>query len=205
VHHIPNAVDAEFAAALRPLRKMDDCNVLVVNRNFADEHKGFSLIREALLRVPAALRTKLLLVGENSAAAAAELTGWRCESRGYISSATELASIYSRAAIFLFASPAENFPCVVLEAMAAGACVVATPTGGVLEQIQDGVSGILAAEISGPALADALIRALNEPRAIRELGNNGRIRAESTYRESVFIERHEAVYTEAIQAFRAAA
>ena len=39
---------------------------------------------------------------------------------------------------FLFASPAENFPCVILEAMASACCVVATPTSGVTEQIEDG-------------------------------------------------------------------
>ena len=44
--------------------------------------------------------------------------------------------------------------------MMAGVPVVSTPTGAALDAIQDGVSGILVKERSGPALAEGVERLL---------------------------------------------
>jgi glycosyltransferase involved in cell wall biosynthesis len=90
--------------------------------------------------------------------------GFRTRDLGYIAERNELAQLYGESHILLFASPAENFPCVVLEAMASGCCVVATLSGGVVEQLTEGETGFLASGISGCALADALDRAVSPSR-----------------------------------------
>ena len=193
VHHIPNAVGGDFGKMPARSASVNAPLILVVNRNFRDKQKGFSIIRDAIATIPQRLR--LLLVGENSDWAASQLPHSDCEARGYIADSTEMAALHARADIFLFASPAENFPCVVLEAMASASCVVATPTGGVTEQIEDGVSGLLAAEISGSALAAALARAIADSALRLRVGEAARARIAAEYSEDVFLARHRALYT----------
>jgi len=207
VHHIPNAADAGFTALLErtPRPDRETPVILIVNRNFRDEQKGFPIVQSALaLAVPTlpGPRPRLILVGENSDWASLSLVGWPCESHGYVSDSATLARLHREADIFLFASPAENFPCVVLEAMAAGSCVVATPTGGVVEQIEHGVSGILSAEIAGPALGAALLRALADAALRQKIGDAARARAAHDFNEALFLERHRCLYSEILDTWR---
>jgi glycosyltransferase involved in cell wall biosynthesis len=58
--------------------------------------------------------------------------------------------------VMVNASDPEPFGIVLLEAMARGVAVVAVASGGPLEIVQDGVSGVLAASGEPAALADAL-------------------------------------------------
>ncbi len=212
IHCIPNAVDTEFLQAAEKVRRQPAGrpSILIVNRNFRDEQKGFPIVQAALresagkLGGTAAARPKILLVGGDASWAAGELPAWECESHGYLSDPATLAARYAQADIFLFASPAENFPCVILEAMAAGACVVATPTGGVAEQIEHGVSGFLAPEISGPALAEALLRALASPDDRAAMVAAAKERVHRNYTEKVFTERHREVYAEALRLWKSA-
>jgi glycosyltransferase involved in cell wall biosynthesis len=207
VHHIPNAVDAAFCETLErtPRTSSAELNILIVNRNFRDEQKGFPILQSALQIAAGTLQdipTKLVLVGENADWAAEQLPGWNCECVGYVSDTTTLARHHRAAGIFLFASPAENFPCAVLEAMAAGSCVVATPTGGVVGQIEDGVSGILATEISGPALAAALVRAATDTPLRKATGEAACARVHKLYGEAQFFARHREVYEEVLETWR---
>jgi glycosyltransferase involved in cell wall biosynthesis len=59
---------------------------------------------------------------------------------------------------YLHAADHEPFGFVYAEAMMAGIPVVSTPTGAALDAIEDGVSGILVNERSGPGLAEGVYR-----------------------------------------------
>jgi glycosyltransferase involved in cell wall biosynthesis len=74
--------------------------------------------------------------------------------------------------------------------------VVATPSGGVTEQIQDGVTGLLARDISGSALAAALARALADGALRRRLGQAAEA---ADFSEEAFVERHRRLYTEVLK------
>jgi glycosyltransferase involved in cell wall biosynthesis len=52
---------------------------------------------------------------------------------------------------------------VAASAVGAGAPIVATPVGGLLEQVVDGETGLLAARPDADALADALRRLITTP------------------------------------------
>jgi glycosyltransferase involved in cell wall biosynthesis len=197
VRVIPNGVDpAQFSATAE--RPTDRVTILVVNRDFAAGYKGYGMVKQALSMIrPAGIR--IVLAGQNSAPAAAELSrSFECRDAGYVSERDALARSYAEADIFLFASEAENFPCVVLEAMASGCCVVATPTGGVLEQIENGRSGFLARAISGESLGEALQAALGDAALRKQLGKTARERVTANFTEARMIGSYLDLYREAM-------
>jgi glycosyltransferase involved in cell wall biosynthesis len=192
VHHIPNGIDAtKFQPAQS---RSGTVKILIVNRDFQDPHKGFVVVQEALnLTNPKGL--ELTFVGLNSGWAIERLRdGFQVRDLGYIEDREIMARLYGESDIFLFASPAENFPCVILEAMASGCCVVATPSGGVVEQLTDEENGFLAAAISGEALAAALARALESRNEISRFGQNARRTVIERFSEDVMIDRHVRLY-----------
>ena len=113
-----------------------------------------------------------------------------------------MAKYFEAADIFLFASLAENFPCVILEAMSAKCCVVATPTSGVTEQIAHGKSGYLANEISGESLGEVLREALSQSVERSAYGNAARLRVEQEFSEAVMVDRYLSLYQETLKSAR---
>ena len=101
----------------------------------------------------------------------------RRRAKGLLTARERLAAWFEAADIFLFASVAENFPCVILEAMAAQCCVVATPTGGVTEQIRSRATGLLSASVAGESLAAPLREAIQSPQLRQACGARARAAA----------------------------
>ena len=81
----------------------------------------------------------------------------------------------------------DGLPTVVLEAMALGTPVVATPVTGIPEAVTDGVTGLLVPERDPAALAQALARVLDKPDLARTLA-----RAARGVVEARFDARHQA-------------
>ena len=72
----------------------------------------------------------------------------------------DLPVLYASADVAVVPSYWENLPFVVMEAMASGVCVVASRTGGIPEQVEDGVSGRLVSLVApdgGHAAAAAAV------------------------------------------------
>lgn len=87
-------------------------------------------------------------------------------------------------------------PTVTFEAMAAGKPVIASARGGLLDQVVDGVTGLLVEPGDHAALATA-IATLAADEAMRErMGDAARRRFESVFREDIVIDRIEAIYRE---------
>jgi len=68
----------------------------------------------------------------------------------------------------------EAFGMVVIEAMALGAPVIGTASGGIPELIDDGRDGRLVKPKSAKALADAILDMAADPTALRKMGLQGR-------------------------------
>ena len=76
-------------------------------------------------------------------------------------------------------------PTTVLEAMACGRAVVATRTGGIVDLVQDQVTGLLVPPDDVRALAGAMRRLIDDPGLNRRLGETGRQRVRDFTASSV--------------------
>ena len=89
----------------------------------------------------------------------------------------QLPVLFSTATIVVAPSLYDSFPFSVLEAMAAGAPLVASRVGGIPEAITSGEEGILVEPAASDQLADAIIALLGDPTRRTRLGTAARRRA----------------------------
>lgn len=90
--------------------------------------------------------------------------------------AEDVARLLSEADILTLPSFVENQPISIIEGMAAGLAVVATPVGAVEDIVSDGETGLLVPPGDVPALRNALARLIEEPDLRRRMGEAGRAR-----------------------------
>lgn len=82
-----------------------------------------------------------------------------------------LVALYYRASdIYLHAAKAETFPNTVLEAMACGLPVVASNVGGIAEQVDDGVTGLLVPANNSQLMAQSTAFLLNDSMLRQKMG-----------------------------------
>ncbi len=124
--------------------------------------KGHDLCVEALARLlPQFPQARLVIIGEGADRPRIEATIQRLglqdkvRMTGALPNA-ELLRWYSAADMLLLASSREGWANVLLEAMACGAPVVATPVGGSPEVVQNDVAGRLVASRDGEGIAAAV-------------------------------------------------
>jgi glycosyltransferase involved in cell wall biosynthesis len=137
-------------------------HVLFVGR--LAEEKGIRELVEATERMPR------VIVGDGPLRALVpEAVGFVPPSR--------LGPYYERAAVVCVPSRREGYGMVAREAMAYGRPVVATAVGGLVDAVEDGVTGLLVPPGDVSALRDALARLLQDPELRVVLGAEARRRA----------------------------
>jgi glycosyltransferase involved in cell wall biosynthesis len=92
----------------------------------------------------------------------------------------------------------DGLPNVVMETLASGTPIVATPAGGIGAVVVDGVNGLLVPERDAVAIAAAAARLLTEPGLARRIGDTARARALAEHGWDRVAGRFEAAYREAI-------
>ncbi|MEJ2644260.1 MAG: glycosyltransferase, partial [Gammaproteobacteria bacterium] len=106
--------------------------------------------------------------------------------------------------IFVLPSLAEGVSNTVLEAMATGLPVVATRVGGNPELVAEGVTGTLVPPSDPTAMADALMRYVDDEESRRAHGRAGRTRVLERFSIDVMTERYLDLYDELTGARRRA-
>jgi glycosyltransferase involved in cell wall biosynthesis len=97
-------------------------------------------------------------------------------------------------AVFAYPSRFEGLCLAVIEAQAAGVPVVATPVGGIVENVVDGETGLLVPPNDPAALAEAIVRILDDPGQGRALAERARPRVFERYARERMVERTLALY-----------
>jgi glycosyltransferase involved in cell wall biosynthesis len=113
-----------------------------------------------------------------------------------------LAEEIARAAIFVLVSKQETLPVAILEAMAAGKPVVASPVGGIPRVVAEGETGFLVPHGDPKALAEKLCLLLGDSGLRRRLGTNARRAALDRFTLERVSERTLDVYREVIERAR---
>lgn len=104
----------------------------------------------------------------------------------------DLPSLYRACDLVVLTSINEGTPVALIEAMAAGVPVVATPVGGVPDVIRDGETGLLASDDSVEGVAAVMSRLVEDPALRRALGEAGRRAVEGRFsQERLVADIHE--------------
>lgn len=174
--------------------------VTVGNLNF---RKGHSFLIRALAKVAAKVeRIGLIIIGEGAERAALEnlakdlgvadkvwIAGFR----------SDVPALLKNAGLYVHPSVYEPFGIAILEAMAARKCVVASRVGGIPDIVVDGETGFLVPPSNADALADAVLRAVANPRQIKKMGEAGRRRVEEKFLIETVAEKYEKLYESCAQ------
>lgn len=110
----------------------------------------------------------------------------------------DLAREVRRATAFALVSKQETLPVAILEAMAAGTPVVASPVGGVPEVVRDDENGYLVPWGDPEMLADRFVALVAKPDLRARLGNHARKLAEERFTLHAVSERHVEIYREVL-------
>ncbi|WP_294570201.1 glycogen synthase [uncultured Arthrobacter sp.] len=209
VHVVHNGIDVsewvrdEDDDAVRALGiDPDRPSVVFVGRN--TRQKGVPYLLRAAAQLPADVQLVLVLGAADTPELAAETEKLINELRDRRGSVVliermlprrELVQVLSHATVFACPSIYEPLGIVNLEAMACGAAVVASATGGIPEVVEDGVTGTLVpleqvSDGTGTPLdperfvsdfAAALTALVADPVTARQMGEAGRTRAEQHF------------------------
>lgn len=110
----------------------------------------------------------------------------------------ELGAYYERAAVVVCPSRREGFGVVAREAMAHGRPVVAAAVGGLLDAVEDGVTGALVPPRDPAALRAAIESLLADPERRRRLGDAARGAARERFSWAAATERTLSTYRASI-------
>ena len=107
--------------------------------------------------------------------------------------------------IFIFASTGDSCPNVLLEAMAVGLPVVAAKSGGSIDIVEDGTTGIFTVPGDLMDTIDKLEYCINNPQRTKEIGLNSRKRVEEQYCIISTAQQHENMFSSVIEKRRGSA
>jgi glycosyltransferase involved in cell wall biosynthesis len=148
------------------------------------ERKGVDRLLEAMAMLDPGI-AELAIVGDGpergplEEEAARSGIGDRVRFRGFVP-ADELAAAYLHAdAVVLPArrdskGDVEGLGVVLIEGLACGRPVIGTRSGGIVDVVRDGETGVLVPSDDAPALADAIRRLAADREGAREMGRRGR-------------------------------
>jgi len=178
---------------------VNDSDILIASLGRLVWQKGFEYflhaIPEILREIPDA---RFILVGDGPLRPelerlAVELgEGDKIIFAGYRS---DVRDVLAALDIVVIPSVLEGFPMITLEAMAMAKPIVAAKIDGITEQITDGINGILIPPKDSSAIAQAIIRLINDRESGKKLGLAARKRVEQEFSVEKMVAEIEKVYS----------
>jgi glycosyltransferase involved in cell wall biosynthesis len=157
--------------------------------------KNHAMVLRALQRLDEDVHLVLIGAGPSRRALEDLARELRVDGRvHFVGQLVEAQNLHQFFDVSVLCSRSEGFPNAVIEALAAGCPVVATPVGGVPEVITDRQTGLLVPVDQPQALA-ASVQELRRDAALRKrLSEAGLARARGKYHQTLVIARLEALY-----------
>lgn len=107
--------------------------------------------------------------------------------------------IWPRVDVFVLPSLSEGMPLSLLEAMAAGVPAVATRVGGVGEAIEDGETGLLVPPGDRHALAEGIMKLLDDRTLARQMGKSAQETVVRRFSLTQMVQTYREIYADLIQ------
>jgi glycosyltransferase involved in cell wall biosynthesis len=167
----------------------------IVFAGLLSRDKGIEVLLEAHRRLGGARR--LVLAGRSLDDTPLELSG-DVELRGLLDHSSVIDLMRTACLVVVPSIVQDCCPTVVLEAMAVGRPVVAANSGGIVDLVDDGVTGLLVPPRDPVALSTALASLLDDPQRASAMGVAAHARARS-FTASAVVGRMEEVYTALVE------
>lgn len=209
---IPNGIELECAApsegaALRRSLGVAPSQTLYLAAGRLSAQKGLRFLIAAFARLLRAggfaSPPRLLLAGTGEELPA---LGRQAREEGvdehvrFLGFRGDLPQLLAAADVVVFPSLYEGLPLGVLEAMAAGRCIVATRIPGILEAVRDGREALLVPPRDVPALAAALARAAGDAALRAQLAVAARLRQQREFTAGRMLAAYRSLYREVLGA-----
>jgi lipopolysaccharide/colanic/teichoic acid biosynthesis glycosyltransferase/glycosyltransferase involved in cell wall biosynthesis len=101
--------------------------------------------------------------------------------------------------VFVLPSHREGMPRTIIEAMASGKPVIATNIRGCREEVAHGSTGLVVPVNDSQALAQAIIQILANPEEGHRMGAEGRLRANTLFREQAVLDKQVQIYADIVK------
>jgi glycosyltransferase involved in cell wall biosynthesis len=205
-HTIPLGLDTQ---SFKPIDKSSARQVLAIDSerfvvgfasaDLSSPHKGGGLLVEALRALADKAKITLLVFGAGKlpdSGGRSEPDGrYQIIELGSINSPRLQSVLYSACDVFAAPSQIESFGLTALEAMACGTPVVAFRTGGLMDVVADGETGLLEAQVgSVVGLHDRLDWMLQHSAERRTMGVAARQRVEKQFASTLMAKRYIELY-----------
>lgn len=204
VHTIHNFIDLrKFKISERRRCSLAEHNEKIVMHisNFRPVKRVTDVVR-AFKKISDSVPARLVMVGDGperlSAVGVAKQLGIADRIK-YLGNQPDMEEIIPCADLILQPSEHESFGLVSLEAMACKVPVVATASGGICEVVENGVTGYLCEVGDIDMMARHAIEILTDADLAREMGLQGRQRAEELFGKDKIVLEYENLYRELLQ------
>ena len=117
----------------------------------------------------------------------------------YVHEPTQLARLYAAPDFLLYPTLADNHPLVCIESLCCGTPIVGFATGGVPEIVRDGLDGLLVPTREGTALIKAATTLLQDADLRKKMGKEAAASAAQRFNLTLFAQRYEKAYEEALR------
>lgn len=166
---------------------------LLVAHNLNERRKGAEIVADLL---PCLRRRPLtiLTMGGGEMAPPDNRINWRA--LGWVADQNRQALVYNAADLLIHPAPVDNFPNVVLEALACGTPIAALPVGGLPEMVRPGQTGWLAQDPTAQALGRTVDEAIETVEVGCAMRARCRSEAENKFSLETQARRYEYLFTE---------
>lgn len=165
----------------------------------ANPWKGGRYVQETVLELKKYFPSlQFLNIGVKSAPEELQNADW-VHHIPYVHAPARLARLYAALDLLLYPSLADSQSLVCVECLCSGTPIVGFATGGVPEVVRNGLDGLLVPTHDGPALVKAAATLLQNADLRKKMGKEAAASAAQRFNLTLFAQRYEKAYEEALR------